>query len=354
MIRDSWLIDATELDNLQKTVLEADLHKNLVVTGCAGSGKTILALHQIRRLKAQKGNESDMFFFIIRTHALRDFVKSGLKELGIKIDRVQIYSEWKRANFGGKFFIIDEAQDFSKSEFLEIINRADVIHAFGDDDQRIFEHSPKEHEETLAMAQIRELLKALPIDLPWNYRTPKSFAQFAEYFLEHTNFSKTCVREHFAKPIVKQFSTPREEIEWIANEISTKNLKDVAILVPYKEIRAEVDPRWEFQNVEFVKNILESKGLRPEICRTEVDERGTPRIKCEFDFENLNNPKIITYSNCKGLQFDTVYVPFRHREYAHRLSLFVALTRAKNFLIISYSNTLSKTFLGIPKELYTI
>ena len=73
------LSDSNELDDFQHNVAATSLNSNLVVTGCAGSGKSIIALHRAKQIHSQKKT----YKVIVYTKALRQFMEAGILELDL-------------------------------------------------------------------------------------------------------------------------------------------------------------------------------------------------------------------------------------------------------------------------------
>lgn len=57
MAKKDWMIIESELDEDQIKVLMATLEKSCVVSGCAGSGKSVLALIKAQRIQKEKGDD---------------------------------------------------------------------------------------------------------------------------------------------------------------------------------------------------------------------------------------------------------------------------------------------------------
>ena len=55
-MKKDWMIKESELDEDQIKVLMATLDKSCIVAGCAGSGKSILALIKAQRIQKERGN----------------------------------------------------------------------------------------------------------------------------------------------------------------------------------------------------------------------------------------------------------------------------------------------------------
>ncbi len=74
MAKKDWMIKESELDDDQIKVLNATLDKSLIATGCAGSGKSVLALVKAQRIQKEKGND---YQIIVYTKALWNYMNAG-------------------------------------------------------------------------------------------------------------------------------------------------------------------------------------------------------------------------------------------------------------------------------------
>ena len=74
MIIESFYVKESQLDRQQKDVLQKKLAQNLVVTGGAGSGKSILAL---LKAKAMLSN-NDRVLYVVKTVALNTYMDAGV------------------------------------------------------------------------------------------------------------------------------------------------------------------------------------------------------------------------------------------------------------------------------------
>ena len=138
-MKKDWMIKESELDDDQIKVLMETLDKSCIVAGCAGSGKSVLALIKAQRIQKEYGTNYKVIVF---TKALCKYMNSGKKELGLTND-FYYYQEWKyqrerrgrymvysRDENGNKipymppadYIIVDEIQDFSSDEINEFLN----------------------------------------------------------------------------------------------------------------------------------------------------------------------------------------------------------------------------------------
>jgi len=63
MAKKDWMITESELDDDQYKVLFATNDKSCVVSGCAGSGKSVLALIKAQRIQREKGDNYQIVVF---------------------------------------------------------------------------------------------------------------------------------------------------------------------------------------------------------------------------------------------------------------------------------------------------
>lgn len=98
-----WMIKESELDDDQIKVLMGTLDKSCIVSGCAGSGKSVLALIKAQRIQKEFGNN---YKIIVFTKALCNYMNSGKQELGLTND-FYYHKEWKyQRERRGRFWYI--------------------------------------------------------------------------------------------------------------------------------------------------------------------------------------------------------------------------------------------------------
>lgn len=118
MSKESWYINESELDDYQVPIIQKKMSASFIVKGCAGLGKTVLALW-----KAKEISDSNLgtYHVIVYTKALRQFINDGVREIGLNGNHVMHYDGWKgRGKPVADFVIVDEVQDFTKEELTEL------------------------------------------------------------------------------------------------------------------------------------------------------------------------------------------------------------------------------------------
>lgn len=340
MATEKWFINESELDDYQYAIKELDPKRSYVIQGCAGSGKTILALWRAKELQESKRGS---FFVLVFTKALRQFIDDGIREIGIDTNKVLYQWDWenRKNKPTADFFIVDEAQDFTLTEINYIKGKANnSVMLFGDSAQQLYQEkrvtidgNPRK-ERTSSMPGIAASLNVQIRDLTFNYRLPKRIARFAEYINSQSDkLEPRCKKEGAYYPVLKKCKNFEEELNWIIQKIKENNLKDVGILLPHNV------------NAKNVFDYLNNLGLNPEV---KFDFEGKSVMSLSF---NTDNPKILTYHSAKGLQFQAVFLPScETTDEFFQNPLYVAITRTYERLYISYSNELSPYLRTIPKS----
>lgn len=335
------MIKESELDDDQIKVLTATLDKSCIVSGCAGSGKSVLALIKAQRIQKERGNDYEI---IVYTKALCRYMESGRKALGLNNPFYYLH-KWKRSwcDKQADYIIVDEIQDFTSEEIQEFINAARKnFFFFGDTAQSIYDG----FKVTVALKDIHYLLpqgnKPKESKLYNNYRLPIQVARFVQYVgvgldpFEENTYKNAGGDDSI--PHVLQYKSPIEQIKAIKRIIGDR-LTDVAILLPLNE------------QVKEVGKILTSLEVNYEQKYNNKDPEKA-KDNLEFDTSNL---KLMTYHSAKGLQFETVFLPLLETSdvEAKRKALYVAMTRTYKQLYIMYSGNLPNVLANIPAELYT-
>lgn len=335
------MIKESELDDDQIKVLTATLDKSCIVSGCAGSGKSVLALIKAQRIQKERGNDYEI---IVYTKALCRYMESGRKALGLNNPFYYLH-KWKRSwcDKQADYIIVDEIQDFTSEEIQGFINAARKnFFFFGDTAQSIY----YDHGRNVALEDIGYLLpqdnKPKMWELYRNYRLPIQVAKFVQYVGVGLNpFEESTYKNAGGDdsiPHVLQYESPIEQIEAIKRIIGDR-LTDVAILLPLNE------------QVKEVGEILTSLEVNYE---QKYNNNDPQKAKDNLDF-NTSNLKLMTYHSAKGLQFETVFLPLLETSdiEAKRKALYVAMTRTYKQLYIMYSGNLPNVLANIPAELYT-
>jgi superfamily I DNA and RNA helicase len=92
MAKRNFYINESELDDYQRQVINKRTDRSFIVKGCAGSGKSILALWKVHDII--KNNE-DSVKMIVYTKALKTYMADAYREIGINPNIVDYHEHWK-------------------------------------------------------------------------------------------------------------------------------------------------------------------------------------------------------------------------------------------------------------------
>ena len=337
-MKKDWMIKESELDDAQIRVLTATLDKSCIVQGCAGSGKSVLALIKAQRIQKERGNNYKVIVF---TKALCSYMNAGREALGLK-NEFSYYWEWENKEncASADYIIVDEIQDFTEDEIKRFINSSKKnFFFFGDTAQSIYDGM--ENRKMVPVENIpsfiSEKIRPKPFPLYNNYRLPSPVAKIACQIGIDTSYDDAVYKSSEKElPRIIQYENKDEQIDAIHRIIKNRNLNDVAILLPRNT------------DVKLVYEKLKEKGGNYE-ARYKVDRNSADNLNF-----NSTTPKLLTYHSAKGLQFETVFIPFlESADMSQRKALYVAMTRTYRDLYMMYSGNLPQLFSELDRTLYT-
>ena len=349
-----WMVGLDELDVVQRRTIDtivSHLKSNHWVKGFAGSGKTIVLTHVLKRLLAEQ--KTLKVCFATYTHALAGMVESGLTAQEAKQIEITTLTSVKKLRGTYDVIVVDEMQDISKQQLEVIIKKATNLVIAADHDQRIYRFSVKE----------AELAKAIkPVEnhqLRNIHRINRPVFEIATTVFYDANFDpKGIPDDDFEKIRIYAGTSIRDEFETIYNEALriSRPGQPSAILFPSN---ADMS-----QFMQMISNI-HNWGVVPEIRKD--DEMADPFGEANAFLASNDSPLLLygstsgqlpssnkkkvvylmTYFNAKGLEFPYVFLPKLNEkakispmggasdDEARRL-FFVAATRAKERLHLSY------------------
>lgn len=330
MPKRSFYVREAELDDYQVKIINKRTDNSFIVKGCAGSGKSILALWKAKQIQTE---ERGTYQVIVFTKALMQYMSDGVRQIGIDSNNVDYHWNWetRRNSPAADYLIVDEAQDFSKEDILKFQSKAKkALLLYGDSAQQLYKFL--QDKKTVSMEEIAVITGYQTEQLVFNHRLPKKIARLAQYISSTSDdLEDRCKNEGVEKPKILQYSSFEKQLDAIAEIIKNRNFVDVGILFRHNE------------QVERAYNHFRNKGIN-------VEAKFGRNIDLNF---NSDNPKLITYHSSKGLQFEAVFVPECNcSENDDRNPLYVAITRTYQSLYIMHSNNLSSFFDAVPTDLY--
>lgn len=341
----AWDIEDEQMDEDQLDLIEENLTQSMLVAGCAGSGKSIIALH-----KAKQVLEAGYSVYLIAyTKSLRSFMDEGRKDQLLR-PHCCYYHQWKydKKMPSADYIIVDEIQDFTKEEILEFMHAArKCFFFFGDTAQSIFHFEdrptlPVQREKGNSRESIEEITGLTAWQLYNNYRLPKGVAKITQQYIG-VNVppyrDRVYKSEENTIPHFLGYQNEEEQLEAIKRLIQSDKFHNIGIFLPTNDMVFDL----------FTK--LTQDGYNVE-CKYSF---GTDCF-ITLDFRT-NRPKIMTYHSAKGLQFETVILPYCQpipvQDEQARKSLYVAMTRTYKELYMMYIGNMPSPLNKVDKALYT-
>ena len=330
MAKRSFYVKDSELDDYQVKVINKKTDNSYIVKGCAGSGKSILALWKAKQIQDEHRGS---YMYIVFTKALMQYMADGIKEVGISQRNVDYHWHWvNRAGCpSADYIIVDEAQDFSKEDIELFKSKArKALLLYGDSAQQLYTFI--QDKKTVSMEDIQYFTKFPVEQLVFNHRLPKKIARVAQYInSENDELEERCTVEGTEKPKILEYPTVEKQYDAIIELIQNKHMEDVGILFRQND---EVEEAYKY---------FQEHGLN-------VEAKFGKHMDLDF---TSDNPKLMTYHSSKGLQFENVFLPdCTVEDDDNRNPLYVAVTRTYQSLYILHSGNLSSLFDDVPRDLY--
>ncbi len=375
-----------ELSEEQKSIVYADVNKNMLVVAVAGSGKTTTIILRIKYLVDCGINESQIMLTTFTKDAANDMEKKLFEIFGYKpsiivgtIDSIAFrylkkycpkifennsvnvgeysvqFSRFLKTKEAEPFLqsishlFIDEFQDINEIQyniFQELYKHNTIINAVGDDAQNIY---------TFRGSDVKYILKfndyfnnSETKFLTTNYRSTKEIVAFANATLEKNDMQipKTMVSYQDTthinmKPSVYYFEKSTEQFKFLYQKIveyldSGYKLCDIAVLCPQNSYLYQIE------------ELLTKKG----ISNVLLDGKADIRTKIKADHVCLSS-----IHKSKGLEWDIVFMIMMNDEvfpskkmnniiYESRRLFYVGVTRAKSILNLTYSNIFNCSYIS--------
>lgn len=349
-----WMVGIDELDLVQRRTIDtivSDPENNHWVKGFAGSGKTIVLTHVLKRLLAEQ--KTLEVCFATYTHALAGMVESGLTAREAKQIEITTLTSVKKLKQSYDVIVVDEMQDISKQQLEAIFKKTNNVIIAADHDQRIYRFSISETDLARAIKPVKNH------QLRNIHRINRPVFEVATTIFRDAHFdSRGIPDDDYEKIRVYAGSSLKDEFETIYDEavrISGPG-QPSAILFP-----ANADM------TQFMQTIADTNKWGKVPAIRQDDEMADPFGQANDFLARKESPLLLygstsgqlpssdkkkvvylmTYFNAKGLEFPYLFLPKltakakispmggASEEEARRL-FFVAATRAKDRLHLSY------------------
>lgn len=362
----NWMVTNDKLTEKQKNFIENEVNVsgNIWIKGYAGSGKSILLVHSISDKILQNPNSS--ICVVVFTHSLIQMFTAGMKELGIPEKNVYLttYHQFKRNTMDYDFIFCDEVQDLTPSILAQMTKQTKKLILAGDENQSIYLNDPATKEATANISEIGTITNTTTNSqiLYEMHRLTKSIQNIVAKFLPNMGIltAKLNMTKKDVSVILGNSTTQMKEVEYIfaKSKENINNGKSVVVLLPsHNDIASFINMVLNINNIEpWDKEKNLNRWNRPDYSKLHQYLHST-NMNIEYignGYGNLYNAGesgkilVMTYHSAKGLDFDTVFLPFLHSgTYIYDKTLFmVGMTRSKQNLYLTYSGNDKHHFLN--------
>lgn len=354
-----WLIPENELDVQQRAFLDSlftDRNSNRFIEGFPGSGKTILLLYAVERLKRE--NPDVKIVFIEFTHALIDMLKAALKEMHRGDVPVMTYYdfEWKMRGRGivWNYVMCDEVQDVPRRVLEDMVQHGRNIIIAGDPNQSIYDEDPQWRLPVCTRDDINEVIfndnKTLDssfLHLNIMHRLTRRIVDAVNSFFPEMKImsGRSSMMKTNTQIRLWKCRDSFDEAKHIM-ETATQAIRQdytAAILLPTHKLIER-----------FATSIIANGGKRQyQIPKNGYGKPDYSSLNSYFNEHEMpiqylgnkygslitpdNKICLMTYHSSKGLDFDLVFLPFCDSYTCDNRLFMVAMTRSRQDLYISYS-----------------
>jgi superfamily I DNA/RNA helicase len=332
--------------------------KNLILTGCPGSGKTTVAVMRAAKLRRERRNillvtyqnllkvnlsniadesmdERIVTFYdwFVKTADTRIEFKDTTATLLKKIEHLPLFDE----------ILLDEGQDLEMKFLQVLIAKAKKISIGADTAQKIHDHGQTSEQIITVLETIADPHR---VNLQYNYRNNFETYDFGRHFLPynqrvHNKLTLEKITKGITtKPVIFQALTLDEEKAILKTRLNEAGDVNIAVLVYHKD------------EVEYYQNLISNLGFDCSKYYHDMDWR-----QKKDELRNLQNIIVTTFKSAKGLEFQVVIMPniqtAMNEAFKTREHYYVGCTRAKEQLYLIFNGD-KPQFLGdFPDGSYT-
>jgi superfamily I DNA/RNA helicase len=367
-----WMIPINGLSAQQRSIIGeiTDVKsKTSWVAGYAGTGKTIVITHALKRLANITPRKS--VCFMAYTYALKDLVESGISAVENRIIKFRTLDSFNQSQDYYDYIIVDEVQDIRETQLKRILKQCKNLIVAGDPDQSIFlgRVDPEDIDRILG-----EHTKHTLRDI---HRLGKKLFDVVKEILPEAKIVRGAKLSNRDEHRVWKHKASTEEEEFLqifreAHRLAQPE-KPSAVLFPTHDLiysfASEVANDHQYRQAPPPRT---KRGIKT--CYEDFNNFFKAR-KCPLMFLGSDNGSLpesdsskivylMTYQSAKGLDFENVFLPSLKdgvyldakpknlsREAEERRHFFVALTRSRRNVFLSYHGTPHWVLKKIPADL---
>lgn len=333
----SWMVTRHQLDAAQIRAIDLVLDEgNYYVKGEAGTGKSVVLAHAAMLYKRQ--HPEAKICALTYTNALVACLNEGLDGKGVDCMTIHKFMKLPK-NRKYDLVFIDEVQDLEPDWAQQILVRGKKFVLFGDFAQSIYvrdsglKKGEEQENELQDIFTVREV-----IELTKDYRLPKNCRSLVQTIFPDREFQATPWRlmANAQIPLFRADSW-EEEMKFVVQKARTHAVAGSPAVILFEEKRAIFH---------FFHTILEdytSEGFKLDNVNDLLEKYNVPirflgnRIGDFKEGDKKPLTYVMTWHSSKGLDFETVILPNLAKSPCRANPLYVALTRARRNLVLTYS-----------------
>ncbi|ABM04402.1 conserved hypothetical protein [Psychromonas ingrahamii 37] len=345
----SWMVPAHRLDAEQSHFLLNELGKpgNKWIKGVAGSGKSVLLLQSLNDILHKEPNAKILMTYY--THSLKQMYLAGIEELNIDQTNIHYgtyFAFRKMKNKAFDYIFCDEVQDFPEDALTEMTNHCKQLFICGDVNQSLYDN-------VIDPTCISSVTKSKGYTLTTIHRLTQSIVKLITKLmpsLGDIRASKVAKKADDVTVRLGKAQDEAEELKYIienaAEEI--KPDKSAAVLLPsHNEVRRFIDLYCDHFNIN-KWSLANNQYGKPNYGLMNNYFTNFPLHYIGNSYGNLVEASkkgkltLMTYHSAKGLDFDTVYLPFlnKNTDIKNETLFMVALSRSKNTLVLTHTGSM--------------
>jgi superfamily I DNA/RNA helicase len=359
-----WMIQRAVLDEVQEAILRAVTNDPGPhwIEGYAGTGKTIIVTLALAAVR--KKHPKARICFVTYTHALKDLVASGIDGQADIFTVDAFVSGTDRYDW----VFVDEVQDIAESDILKIQQRGRRVVWAGDPFQSLYHGR-------VSPERLPEVLGTTSWELVNIYRYPFKVFKIVSSIYDADIAEDAMVNVDDSVEVqLHRASSRTDEVRWVWDKAKAVSVveRPAAILFPTHDMVYD-----------FASEVCSIEGVGAPPARVQMGRvvdysafnQHLSKRKLSLRFLGSNNGSLpesdttklcylMTYKSAKGLDFNSVFVPNLNdcmsfedgkplsfsRDEWQRKFLFVALTRSRRDLFLSYHGTPHPYIDEMPKE----
>jgi len=346
----AWMIKYDKLDDDQKDFVDKEINSrgNIWIKGFAGSGKSVMLIHALRKKLDSSPNAN--VCVVVYTHSLIDMFKTGMAELGMPSVPVMTYYQFKKGFQTYDYIFCDEVQDLPADVLSQMKERSQHVYVAGDSNQSIYEN-------TVTPSEIGNIINARPFVLTRIYRLTRSIMNAVSNLLPNMDIfgsRRDMTKKDVSVRLGKAYDK-KEEVKYIWEQASnaTSEGYTAVVLLPKHDyifdfanqlLRNNGKTEWSFQENNYGKPDYNSLNRHFRSQGLKVEYVGNSYGSFQ-NAERNRNLILMTYHSAKGMDFDNVFLPFLSDDISisrrdEETLFMVAITRSKMNLFITYSGYL--------------